>query len=81
MSDRAFFEDSVALLERTPRVVHELIAGLPDSWLSERDTPDGWTARDVVGHLISAELDDWIPRAERILHDGTSVPFDNWTIL
>lgn len=38
-------------------------------------TPDGWTARDVVGHLISAELDDWIPRAEMILNDGTSRPF------
>ena len=35
-----------------------------------------WRPRDVVGHLISAELDDWIPRAERILHDGTSKPFD-----
>ncbi|HEY3071714.1 MAG TPA: DinB family protein [Candidatus Limnocylindrales bacterium] len=36
----------------------------------------GWTARDVVGHLISAELDDWIPRAEIILEDGTSRPFE-----
>lgn len=70
------FDESVALLERTPRVIHELLAGLPDSWLTERDTPDGWTARDVLGHLISAELDDWIPRAERILEDGTSRPFD-----
>lgn len=63
------------LLERTPRVLHELLAGLPESWQTERDTPDGWTARDVVGHLISAELDDWIPRAEMILNDGTSRPF------
>lgn len=70
------FEESVNLLERTPRVLHELLAGLPDSWLTERDTPDGWTARDVVGHLISAEIDDWIPRAERILNDGPAVPFD-----
>ncbi len=66
----------MALLERTPRVLHELLAGLPESWLTARDTPDGWTAQDVVGHLISAELDDWIPRAERILNDGTSVAFD-----
>jgi hypothetical protein len=34
------------------------------------------TPRDVVGHLISAELDDWIPRAEMILRDGTSRAFD-----
>jgi uncharacterized damage-inducible protein DinB len=69
-------EESIALLERTPRVLHELLAGLPDSWLRERDTAGGWTARDVVGHLISAELDDWIPRAETIVADGTTRPFD-----
>jgi uncharacterized damage-inducible protein DinB len=56
--------------------VRELLADLPDGWLTEPDTDGGWTARDVVGHLISAELDDWIPRAEIILRDGTSRPFD-----
>jgi uncharacterized damage-inducible protein DinB len=71
-------EESIALLERTPRVLHELLAGLPAGWLTERDTPNGWTARDVVGHLISAELDDWIPRAETILNDGTSRAFDTF---
>jgi uncharacterized damage-inducible protein DinB len=65
-----------ALLERTPRVVGALLAGLPDAWLSEPDVPGGWTARDVLGHLISAELDDWIPRAEIILREGTDRPFE-----
>lgn len=69
-------DDIVALLERTPRVLRELLGDLPEGWLSETDTVGGWTARDVVGHLISAELDDWIPRAEIILRDGTSRPFD-----
>lgn len=81
MAESRFLEESVALLERTPRVVRALLDGLPESWLNERDTPDGWQARDVVGHLISAELDDWIPRAEMILHDGTSrafTPFDRF---
>jgi hypothetical protein len=76
VASRGFLEESVALLERTPRVVHELVAGLPESWLGERDTPDGWTARDVIGHLISAELDDWIARAEIILEHGMERPFD-----
>ena len=71
-----FLADTTALLERTPRVVRELLGGLPDPWLSTPDTPDGWTPRDVVGHLISAELDDWIPRAEIIMADGTSRPFE-----
>jgi len=76
MSSGAFLDESVALLERTPRVVHELLHDLPDSWLAERDTVDGWQARDVVGHLISGELTDWIPRAEMIVSYGATRPFE-----
>jgi hypothetical protein len=68
----------VALLERTPGVVRALLDGLPDTWLGTPDTPDGWTPRDVVGHLISAELDDWIPRVEVILEHGTGRPFERF---
>lgn len=57
-------------------MVRALLAGLPDSWTGTPDVDEGWRPRDVVGHLISAELDDWIPRIRRILEDGTSVPFD-----
>jgi hypothetical protein len=32
-STSAFLDETTALLERTPRVVHELLAGLPRSWL------------------------------------------------
>ena len=74
-------EESIDLLERSPRVLHELLTGLPESWLSARDTPDGWAARDVVGHLISSELVNWIPRAEMIINDGltqTFEPFDRF---
>ena len=71
-----FLAETTALLERTPRVVRALLDRLPESWLSTPDTTDGWTPRDVIGHLISAELDDWIPRAEMILRDGTGRAFD-----
>jgi len=70
-----FLDETTALLDRTPRVVRALLDGLPKSWLSTPDAPNGWTPRDVVGHLISAELDDWIPRAEIIVRDGTARPF------
>jgi hypothetical protein len=76
MSGDPFLPETTALLERTPRAMHALFDGLPESWLAERDTPEGWTARDVVGHLISAEIDDWIPRVELILDHGTTRPFD-----
>jgi hypothetical protein len=71
-----FLAETTALLERMPGVVRELLEGLPENWLETPDTLGGWTPRDVVGHLISAELDDWIPRAEIILADGTSRPFE-----
>jgi hypothetical protein len=70
--------DTVDLLRRTPNVVSALLAGVPDAWTNTPDVADGWRPRDVVGHLISAEIDDWIPRAERILTDGTSRPFDGF---
>jgi uncharacterized damage-inducible protein DinB len=70
-----FLLEAKAVLERTPRVLRELLSDLPEAWQEGRDTPDGWQPRDVVGHLISAELDDWIPRAELILNHGTSKPF------
>ena len=78
-----FLAETTALLERTPRVVRELLAGLPEAWLGTPDTADGWTPRDVVGHLISAELDDWIPRARMILEHGTErafEPFDRFLL-
>jgi len=71
-----FLAETTALLERIPRVVRELLEGLPENWLGTPDTLGGWTPRDVVGHLISAELDDWIPRAEIILEAGPDRPFE-----
>ena len=71
-----FLTDTVDVLRRTPAVVSALLAGVPDAWTQTPDVADGWRPRDVVGHLISAELETWIPRAERIVQDGTSKPFD-----
>ena len=76
-----FLEETRDLLRRTPDVLRALLAGLPDSWTSTPDVDGGWRPRDVVGHLISGELEDWIPRTERILADGTArafVPFDRF---
>jgi DinB superfamily len=72
----SFLAETTTLLARTPRVLHELLADLPEAWLEGRDTPDGWQPRDVLGHLISAELTDWIPRAEMIMEYGPDRPFE-----
>lgn len=68
-------EEAVSLLSRTPAVVRTLLSGLPSEWLSFRERPDGWTALDVVGHLIHGEDDDWLPRATIILTEGERRPF------
>lgn len=74
----AYLEETIALLERTPRSVQALLAGLPDGWVATPDTADGWKPRDVVGHLISAELANWIPRIELIMAAGTAQAFDGF---
>jgi DinB family protein len=73
-----FLIETKDLLWRTPEVLRALLVGLPDSWGDTPDVEGGWRPRDVVGHLISAELDEWIPRTKRILDHGTSLPFDKF---
>jgi hypothetical protein len=73
-----FLAETTDLLRRTPNVLRSLLADLPGSWGDTPDTRDGWRPRDVVGHLITAELDDWIPRVERIVEHGTGMPFDKF---
>ena len=72
----AFLADTIDLLQRTPNVIRALLGGLPELWGDTADTEGGWRPRDVVGHLVTAELDNFIPRVERILEDGTAKPFD-----
>jgi hypothetical protein len=69
-------DEIIDLLARTPSVASALLAGIPDSWSAETDKPDGWRPKDVIGHLVSGEIDNWIPRVERIMTDGTSRAFD-----
>lgn len=67
--------DAIALLARTPATLSSLLRDLPDSWTQPNEGPKTWSPYDVVGHLISGELTDWIPRARMILEHGESKPF------
>ncbi len=69
-------EEAVEILRRTPRVLRELLQGLPDECLTHVEGPDTWSPREVVGHLIHGEQDDWIPRAKIILEHGESLAFE-----
>lgn len=73
-----FLAETTDLLRRTPHVLRSLLAGIPDTWTATPDTEGGWRPKDVVGHLITAELDDWTVRTERILEHGTGKPFDKF---
>ncbi|MGE0444689.1 MAG: DinB family protein [Vicinamibacterales bacterium] len=71
----------IAVLERTPRVLRELLDGLPDCWTNATEGPDTWSPYTVVGHLIHGERTDWIPRARIILGDQADrrfTPYDRF---
>ena len=77
MSD--FVGTTTDLLRRTPELLRTLLVGLPEDWTDTADVPqNGWRPKDVVGHLITGELTDWVERTERILEHGTAVPFDRF---
>jgi hypothetical protein len=72
------------ILGRTPATLNSLLRQLPDNWAFAKENPeDGWSAFDVVGHLIHAEETDWIPRARMILEHGEArafEPFDRFAM-
>lgn len=72
----SFLLETTDLLRRTPSVLRDLLVGLPASWSDTPDKPEGWRPRDVVGHLISGEMTNWLDRTRRILEAGTSRAFD-----
>ena len=67
---------TLEIITRTPAVVRNLLLGLSDAWVHGNYGEDTWSAYQVLGHLIIAERDDWMPRLHRILEHGESKPFD-----
>ena len=72
------------ILERTPRTLRAMLAGLSPAWSDATEGPDTWSPYVVMGHLIHGERADWIPRAELILAQGAVrrfTPFDRFAQL
>src|SRR5687768_13471140 len=69
-------ETAIPVLERTPATLRAMLLGLPEAWVMSNEGGDSWSPFDVVGHLVSLESVDWIPRARIILEFGPSRPFD-----
>lgn len=74
-------QGGTAILERTPRVMRTLLAGLGPDWTDTNEGPDTWSPYVVVGHLIHGERTDWIPRAQIIIAQGDDrkfAPYDRF---
>ncbi len=67
--------EAIPILRRTPATLRALLSGLGTEWLEADEGPDTFTPRDVIGHLISGEETDWIPRLRIILESGERRPF------
>jgi hypothetical protein len=74
--------ESLALLTRTPATLDALLRGLPDAWIRGNEGKDSWSPYDIMGHMVLAEREDWIPRTRLILEHGDArpfAPFDRFT--
>ena len=69
-------DKSLEILERTPLVISAMLSDLSDSWSLEKESGEGWSAYDILGHLIHGEKTDWIPRMEIILSDNADKRFE-----
>ncbi len=74
----SFTAETTSLLARTPDLLRTLLAGLPVAWTETPDVAGGWRPRDVVGHLITGELTEWMARTRLILEQGTARPFERF---
>lgn len=72
-------KQTAEILAQTPFTLRRMLSDLSPDWTESSGDRQSWGVYDVVGHLISGEETDWIPRAAIILEQGESrtfVPFD-----
>jgi hypothetical protein len=73
------FDNSIAVLGRTPDVLKALLTGLSTDWTTPNEGTGTWSPFDVVGHLIDGEETNWMTRARVILSPASVrrfTPFD-----
>ncbi len=74
--DQFRLNEAVELLRNTPGALRALLDQLSDTWVDCNEGADTWSPRDVVGHLIHGEEEDWIPRVRIILEQDRARTFD-----
>jgi hypothetical protein len=68
-------DEAIEILERTPKVLSNLLFGLSNSWTVCNEGEATWNAFDVIGHLVEGEKFNWIPRIETIISKGETETF------
>lgn len=65
-------DEAVLLLVRFPAVLQAFVSGLPEATVKRADANGGWSAYEILAHLVSAERTNWIQRIEHIVTHGES---------
>lgn len=68
-------DEALTMLARTPATLRSMLLDLPNAWHHSDYGPATFSPFDVVGHLITGERTDWLPRIRTISQHGEGVPF------
>lgn len=71
-------QQSIAILEKTPWAVEQLLSGLPEEWILSNEGGETWSPFDIVGHMVHGERADWIARLEIILSENADKIFSSF---
>jgi hypothetical protein len=71
-------DQAIEVLTRTPSVLGALLRGESPAWLNCRKTPESFSPIDVIGHLIHAEMTNWIPRVQLIMNHQNTMAFESF---
>jgi hypothetical protein len=66
MTQASVDPSALELIERTPRVLRALLAGLPGGLLQQPNA-EGWSLKDIVAHLVDVEDIAFVERISRML--------------
>jgi uncharacterized damage-inducible protein DinB len=69
-------DDAIQVLQTTPHVLRAMLSDLSARWTHSNYGEATFSPIDVIGHLISGEKTDWMPRVRIILEHGSARAFD-----
>ena len=76
--------DPLAMQSETPRILAELIAGVPETKLRQRPVPGKWSIAEIIAHLAEDEIATSWRYRQMIENSGCTLPGfdqDEWARL